>query len=72
MEKNKLIYSAMKINQLCENQGCEVELPSMPLAKIILGLLEVENPSHIPPLPYGVSQIVTFDIDANDIVNVFN
>jgi hypothetical protein len=37
MEKNKLIYSAMKINQLCKNQGCEVELPSMPLAKLSLG-----------------------------------
>jgi len=31
------IYSAMKINQLCKNQGCEVELPSMPLAKLSLG-----------------------------------
>jgi hypothetical protein len=52
----------MKRNKLCKNEGCEVEFPSMPLAKIILGLLEVEDPPHIPPLPYGVSQIVTFDI----------
>jgi len=37
MEKNKLIYLAMKTNQLCKNQGCEVELPSMPLVKLSLG-----------------------------------